>query len=162
MAHANESATLGGGCFWCLDAVFRQLRGIEKVDSGYAGGLVENPSYRDVCTGMTGHAEVVQVTFDPAKVSYDKLLDVFWSVHDPTQLNRQGPDIGSNYRSVIFYHDSEQANRARKSKEDLQTSGRLGFGKVVTQIVPASDFWKAEEYHQQYFDKQGHCGKCKF
>jgi peptide-methionine (S)-S-oxide reductase len=165
MAESSDKyklATFGAGCFWHVEAKFRQIEGVVSTAVGFMGGTVKNPSYHDVCYGETGHAEVVQITFDPAKVSYDKLLDVFWSVHDPTQLNRQGPDIGSNYRSVIFYHDTEQATKARKSKEDLQTSGRLGFGKVVTQIVPASDFWKAEEYHQQYFDKQGHCGKCKF
>lgn len=152
-------ATFGAGCFWHVEAKFRRVEGVVSTTVGFMGGTVKNPSYHDVSSGDTGHAEVVQITFDPAKMSYDKLLEVFWTSHDPTQLNRQGADMGANYRSVIFYHDAEQAVKARKSKEDLQTSGRLGFGKVVTQIVPASDFWKAEEDHQQYFEKQGHCGK---
>jgi peptide-methionine (S)-S-oxide reductase len=124
------------------------------------GGSVANPTYQQVCNGETGHAEVVQVMYDPAQVSYEALLTVFWSVHNPTQLNRQGPDIGSNYRSVIFYHDAEQGRVARRSKEELQVSGRLGFGKIVTAIQPATAFYRAEEYHQQYFEKQGGHGTC--
>jgi peptide-methionine (S)-S-oxide reductase len=153
-------ATLGAGCFWGVEAAFRKISGVTSTAVGYMGGTLKNPTYRDVCSGETGHAEVVQVTFDPAKVSYDQLLDVFWSIHDPTQLNRQGPDVGSNYRSVIFYHDAEQGAKARKSKEDLETSGRRGFSRIMTQIVPAGEFFRAEEYHQQYFEKKGggHCG----
>ncbi len=165
MAENKDSyqlASFGAGCFWHVEAEFRKVEGVVSTAVGFMGGMTKNPSYHDVCSGNTGHAEVVQITFDPAKTSYDTLLEVFWSVHDPTQLNRQGPDIGSNYRSVIFYHNAEQAAKARKSKEDLQTSGKLGFGKVVTQIIPASEFWKAEEYHQQYFDKQGRGGTCRF
>jgi len=124
------------------------------------GGTLKSPTYEDVCSGETGHAEVVQVTYDPAVVTYDDLLAVFWSVHNPTQLNRQGPDYGSNYRSVIFYHDKDQAARARRSRDDMQISGRFGFGKIVTQILPASEFWRAEEYHQQYVEKHGGHGGC--
>jgi len=153
-------ATFGAGCFWGVEAAFRKIDGVVSTAVGYMGGTLKNPTYHDVCSGTTGHAEVVQLTFDPAKVSYDQLLDVFWSVHDPTQLNRQGPDRGSNYRSVIFYHDTEQGAQARRSKEDLETSGRCGFSRIMTQIVPAGEFWRAEEYHQQYFEKKGggHCG----
>jgi len=124
------------------------------------GGTLKSPTYEDVCSGETGHAEVVQVTYDPGVVTYDDLLAVFWSVHNPTQLNRQGPDYGSNYRSVIFYHDKDQAARARRSRDDMQISGRFGFGKIVTQILPASEFWRAEEYHQQYVEKHGGHGGC--
>ena len=122
------------------------------------GGTLKNPMYKDVCTGQTGHAEVVQVTYDPSIVSYEQLLDVFWSVHDPTQLNRQGPDKGTNYRSVIFYHDAEQGRIARKSKETIGASGAFRFGKIMTMIMPAPEFYRAEEYHQQYYKQQG--GKC--
>ncbi len=116
---------------------------------------MKNPSYEQVCSGATGHAEVVQVTYDPKLVSYDELLSVFWSIHNPTQLNRQGPDVGSNYRSVIFYHDEDQGRAARRSREELQVSGRFGSGRIVTAIQPATEFWRAEEYHQQYFEKHG-------
>jgi peptide-methionine (S)-S-oxide reductase len=124
------------------------------------GGMVRNPTYEQVCTGETGHAEVVQVTYDPAKVTFQQLLEVFWSIHNPTQLNRQGPDIGPNYRSVIFYHDAEQAKLARDFKENLAVSGRFGFGKIVTVIQPAPEFYRAEEYHQRYFEKHGGHGGC--
>ena len=124
------------------------------------GGTLKNPTYENVCTGTTGHAEVVQVTYDPKKVSYGHLLDVFWTVHDPTQLNRQGPDIGPNYRSVIFYHDAEQGKIARKSKENLEVSGKFGFGRIMTTIQPAPEFFRAEEYHQHYHKKHG--GSCRF
>ena len=150
-----KTATFGAGCFWGVEAAFRKVRGVTATAAGYMGGSTKNPGYEQVCTGRTGHAEVVQVTYDPAQVTYDELLSVFWSIHNPTQLNRQGPDIGSNYRSVIFYHDAEQGQKARKSKEELQVSGRFGFGKVVTAIQPATEFWRAEEYHQQYFEKHG-------
>ena len=160
MRNTNLLATFGAGCFWGVEAAFRKVNGVTATAAGYMGGTTRKPSYHDVCSGETGHAEVVQVTYDPVKVSYDQLLDVFWSIHDPTQLNRQGPDVGSNYRSVIFYHDAEQGTRARKSKENLETAGRRGFSKIMTQIVPAKEFWRAEEYHQQYFEKNGggHCG----
>jgi peptide-methionine (S)-S-oxide reductase len=154
------TATFGAGCFWGVEASFRKVKGVISTAVGYMGGSLKNPSYEQVCSGETGHAEVVQVTYDPAVVSFDELLTVFWSIHDPTQLNRQGPDFGSNYRSVIFYHNPEQAVVARKSKESVQVSGRFGFGKIVTQILPASEFWRAEEYHQQYFEKHGGHGTC--
>ena len=155
-----KTATFGAGCFWGVEAAFRKVRGVISTAAGYMGGSVANPTYQQVCNGETGHAEVVQVMYDPAQVSYEALLTVFWSVHNPTQLNRQGPDIGSNYRSVIFYHDAEQGRVARRSKEELQVSGRLGFGKIVTAIQPATAFYRAEEYHQQYFEKQGGHGTC--
>nr|WP_320161881.1 peptide-methionine (S)-S-oxide reductase MsrA [uncultured Methanoregula sp.] len=160
MAETGEvkTATFGAGCFWGVEAAFRKVDGVIGTAAGYMGGFVKNPTYEQVCTGETGHAEVVQVTFDPAKVSYEQLLEVFWSIHDPTQLNRQGPDTGANYRSVIFYHDPGQAKSARASKLDQEVSGRFGFGKIVTVIQPAAEFYRAEKYHQQYFEKHGgHC-----
>ncbi len=155
-----KTATFGAGCFWGVEAAFRNVPGVTATAAGYMGGSTKNPTYGQVCTGDTGHAEVVQVMYDPSRVPYEKLLSVFWSIHDPTQLNRQGPDVGSNYRSVIFYHDEDQARIARKSKEELQVSGRFGFGKIVTAIQPKAEFWRAEEYHQQYFGKHGRhsCG----
>jgi peptide-methionine (S)-S-oxide reductase len=150
-----KTATFGAGCFWGVEAAFRRIQGVTATAAGYMGGSAKNPGYEQVCSGETGHAEVVQVTYDPARVTYDELLSVFWSIHNPTQLNRQGPDTGSNYRSVIFYHDPEQGRLARKSKENIQVSGRFGFGKIVTAIQPATEFWRAEEYHQQYFGKNG-------
>lgn len=155
-----KKATFGAGCFWGVEAAFSKVPGVVATAVGYMGGSVKNPTYEQVCTGETGHAEVVQVTYDPARVSYDVLLAVFWSIHNPTQLNRQGPDRGSNYRSVIFYHDAGQGQKARRSKEDLQVSGRFGFGRIVTAIQPATEFWRAEEYHQQYFRKHGGHGAC--
>lgn len=155
---AYKIATFGAGCFWGVEEAFRKANGVEMTAVGYMGGSLQNPTYKDVCTGRTGHAEVVQVTYDPSKISYEQLLDIFWSVHDPTQLNRQGPDIGSNYRSVIFYHDAEQGRLARKSKEKIEVSGMFGFRKIMTVIVPASEFYRAEEYHQRYYEKHG--GSC--
>ncbi|MDD1684327.1 MAG: peptide-methionine (S)-S-oxide reductase MsrA [Methanoregula sp.] len=155
-----KTATFGAGCFWGAEATFYKMRGVVATAVGYMGGSVKNPTYEQVCTGETGHAEVVQVTYDPAQVTYHELLSVFWSVHDPTQLNRQGPDIGSNYRSVIFYHDAEQGRIARQSKEELQLSGRYGFGRIVTAIQPATEFYRAEEYHQQYLGKHGGHAAC--
>ncbi len=155
-----KTATFGAGCFWGVEASFRKVPGVTATAVGYMGGHTRNPSYEQVCSGRTGHAEVVQVTYDPSQVTYDELLSVFWSIHDPTQLNRQGPDVGSNYRSVIFYHDPEQAEIARRSKEDLQVSGRFGTGRIVTAIQPATEFWRAEEYHQQYFEKHGGHAAC--
>jgi len=154
----NKTATFGAGCFWCVEEAFSKVPGVVATAVGYMGGTLKNPGYKDVCSGQTGHAEVVRVTFDPSIVSYYQLLDVFWSVHDPTQLNRQGPDTGTNYRSVIFYHDAEQGRIARKSKEALEASGAFSFGKIMTVIMPAPEFYRAEEYHQQYYKKQG--GKC--
>ena len=154
-----KTATFGAGCFWGVEAAFRNVSGVVTTAVGYMGGTVKNPTYETVCTGQSGHAEVVQVMFDPLKVSYEHLLDVFWSIHDPTQLNRQGPDFGTNYRSVIFFHDAEQARLARKSKEKIEVSGVFGFRKVMTEITPASQFYRAEEYHQRYYEKHG--GSCR-
>jgi peptide-methionine (S)-S-oxide reductase len=147
-------ATFGAGCFWGVEVAFRQLRGVSDAAVGYAGGAVADPSYQQVCTGRTGHAEVVQVEYDPAQVSYEQLLDVFFANHDPTQLNRQGPDVGTQYRSVVFYHDEAQAQAARAAKEALQACGRYRRP-VVTEIVPFSNFFRAEEYHQRYLEKRG-------
>jgi len=153
-----EKATFGAGCFWGVEAAFRQLKGVKATAVGYAGGTTKNPTYEEVCTDRTGHAEVVQVDFDPAEVSYAELLETFWGNHDPTQLDRQGPDVGTQYRSVIFYHSPEQAAAARVSKERLEASGR-DQRPIVTEIAPAGEFWRAEEYHQQYLEKRGlsHC-----
>jgi len=149
-----EKATFAAGCFWGVEASFRQVRGVRDAQVGYTGGHKENPTYKEVCYTDTGHAEAVEVTFDPEVVSYEDLLDLFWRIHDPTQLNRQGPDVGTQYRSAIFFHDSRQEAAARASKAGLQKSGRLPRP-VVTEITPASAFWRAEEYHQQYFEKMG-------
>lgn len=150
-----EKATFAAGCFWGVEAAFRQIDGVVSTRVGYTGGTWENPTYSDICTGKTGHAEAVEVTFDPSIVSYDKLLDVFWKIHDPTTLNRQGPDTGTQYRSTIFYHNDEQKKKAIESRERLQTS-RKYKKEIVTEIVPASEFYEAEEYHQRYFEKHGH------
>ena len=149
-----EIATFGAGCFWGVEAAFRRVPGVLDAVSGYSGGHTENPSYKDVCTDRTGHAEVVQVTFDPSKVSYEQLLDVFWKIHNPTQVNRQGPDFGTQYRTAIFYHSPEQEAAARKSKQALEASARFRQP-VVTEITPAGPFWRAEEYHQRYLEKRG-------
>jgi peptide-methionine (S)-S-oxide reductase len=146
----EEKATLGGGCFWCLEAVFEQLKGVTKVESGYAGGQTPNPSYRDVCSGATGHAEVVQVTFDPAIVSYSDVLDVFFGTHDPTTLNRQGHDVGTQYRSVILYHTPAQKQAAEEKIAQLTAAGLFGRP-IVTQVAPLDRFHPAEDYHQGYF-----------
>jgi len=147
---ANELATLGGGCFWCLEAVFEQLKGVTKVESGYAGGNVAEPTYQRVCTGSTGHAEVVQVTFDAAVVSFREVLEVFFGIHDPTTLNRQGADVGTQYRSAIFYHTPEQKQVAEDLIRDLNAAGIWGKP-IVTEVVPFQVFFKAEDYHQEYF-----------
>lgn len=146
-------ATFGAGCFWGVEAAFRKVPGVGDVTVGYMGGTVENPTYEDVCTGRTGHAEVVQVEYDPSEVSFDDLLDVFWRAHDPTTMNRQGPDVGTQYRSVIFRHSPEQQAAANASKEKLQASGRFS-DPIVTEITPASAFYRAEEYHQRYLEKR--------
>jgi peptide-methionine (S)-S-oxide reductase len=153
-----EIATFGAGCFWGVEESFRQIPGVVDTKVGYLGGSKQNPTYEDVCTDETGHAEVVQVTYDPAQVSYDKLLDVFWGAHDPTTLNRQGPDMGTQYRSAIFFHSPEQQQIALASKEKAQASGRFRRP-IVTEITPASTFYVAEDYHQQYLAKRGlsHC-----
>lgn len=154
-----EKATFAAGCFWGVEANFRKVKGVIATAVGYTGGNFENPTYKDVCTGRTGHAETVDILFDPAVVSYEQLLEVFWNIHDPTTRNRQGPDIGTQYRSAIFYHNEEQRATAIVSKERAQSSGK--FKKpIVTEIVPASTFYRAEEYHQQYFEKGG-MGGCR-
>ncbi len=149
-----EKATFGAGCFWGVEETFRKTKGVKDTAVGYTGGSLENPTYKDVCSNESGHAEAVEVTFDPAEVSYDELLDVFWSNHNPTTLNRQGPDWGTQYRSAIFFHSPEQETAARASKEKLEKSGRYNRP-IVTQIVPASVFYRAEEYHQRYLEKRG-------
>ena len=147
----HELATFGSGCFWCTEAIFEQLNGVLKVTSGYSGGQTQNPTYKEVCTGKTGHAESVQVVYEPGKISFDELLEVFWQVHDPTTLNRQGADVGTQYRSVIFYHNEEQKEKAEKYKAELQKSG--AFDKpIVTEIALFSKFYTAENYHQEYYE----------
>lgn len=147
-------ATFGAGCFWGVEAAFRRMSGVNEVFSGYAGGDKDNPTYEEVCTGRTGHAEVVEVDYNPDKISYVELLNTFWAVHDPTTLNRQGPDIGTQYRSAIYFHTSEQQEAARDSLLSQNESGRYR-NPIVTEITQASTFYKAEEYHQRYFEKQG-------
>jgi peptide-methionine (S)-S-oxide reductase len=150
----SEMATFGAGCFWGVEAKFRMIPGVEDAIVGYSGGKTENPTYKDVCTDTTGHAEVVQVSFDPKKVSYETLVEAFWHMHDPTQVNRQGPDFGTQYRTAIFFHTPEQEAIAKKSKAALNASRK--FGKpIATEITPAGPFWKAEEYHQRYLEKRG-------
>jgi peptide-methionine (S)-S-oxide reductase len=150
MSEQREVTTLGGGCFWCLDGIFRDLKGVEKVESGYAGGQIKNPSYREVCSGTTGHAEVVQVTFDPAVVSFRDLLGVFFTIHDPTTQDRQGADVGTQYRSVVLYHSDEQRRVAEQVISEL-TDAKVWDNPIVTQIVPFTTFYPAEQYHQDYF-----------
>jgi peptide-methionine (S)-S-oxide reductase len=150
----QEIATFGAGCFWGIEAAFRRVPGVLDAAVGYSGGRTENPSYQDVCTDTTGHAEVVQVTFDPEKLGYDQLLDAFWTVHDPTQVNRQGPDHGKQYRTAIFFHSPEQEAAAKKSKQALEASGKLRRP-IATEITAAGPFWRAEEYHQRYLEKRG-------
>jgi len=147
-------AAFGAGCFWGVESAFRQVKGVTDAAVGYMGGTLANPTYEDVCTDRTGHAEVVQLEYDPAQVSYEDLLRVFFEIHDPTQLNRQGPDYGKQYRSVIFFYDPAQEQAARKMRDDLDQAGRFSR-KIVTQIVAAPEFWRAEEYHQRYFEKHG-------
>jgi peptide-methionine (S)-S-oxide reductase len=149
-----ETATFGAGCFWGVEAAFRQAPGVVSTYVGFMGGTLDSPTYQDVCTDKTGHAEVVQITYDPLMTSYNDLLRVFWQSHDPTTVNRQGPDVGTQYRSVIFYHTPEQEALARASKEGLERAGAFKRP-IVTEIVPASGFWRAEEYHQQYLEKRG-------
>jgi peptide-methionine (S)-S-oxide reductase len=148
----EKKATFGAGCFWGVEAAFRQIQGVKSTRVGYLGGTLENPTYQDVCSNTTGHAEVVEVVYDPDRISYDDLLDVFWENHDPTTLNRQGPDVGTQYRSAVFFHDDEQQVAALKSKALRQT----GLSRpIVTEITPASTFYEAEDYHQQYLEKRG-------
>lgn len=160
MKDTVQKATFGAGCFWGVEAAFRKVKGVISTSVGYMGGSLDNPTYEDVCTDRTGHAEVVEVLYDPTAVSYKDLLEVFWKIHDPTTLNRQGPDRGTQYRSVIFYHTPEQEAQARESINELKQSGRYKK-EIVTAIEPASKFWKAEEYHQQYYEKTGR-SSCRF
>ena len=155
---AEEKATLGAGCFWGVEETYRRLAGVKSTQVGYMGGKTKNPTYKDVCTDATGHAEVLEVTFDPEVISYHDILEVFWDNHNPTTLNRQGPDVGTQYRSAIFYHSPEQEAEARASRDEAQER----FPRpIVTEITPATDFWRAEEYHQQYLEKRG-LSQCHF
>ena len=156
----TEIATFGAGCFWGVEAAFRRLPGVVDVASGYSGGHMPNPTYKDVCAHTTGHAEVVQITFDPQKISYDQLLDVFWQIHNPTQVNRQGPDVGTQYRSAIFVHSLEQQAIAEKSKAALAANGKFQRP-IATEITTAGPFYRAEEYHQKYLEKHG-AASCHF
>lgn len=154
-----EVATLGAGCFWCVEAVFQRLKGVTKVESGYTGGKTKNPTYREICTGATGHAEVAQVTFDPKVISFKDILEVFWRTHDPTTLNRQGNDVGTQYRSAIFYHNDEQRKIAEQSRKEAGEAG-IWTNKIVTEITPLGTYYPAEDYHQNYYNnnrKQGYC-----
>jgi peptide-methionine (S)-S-oxide reductase len=155
---AEEKATLGAGCFWGVEATYRRLAGVKSTAVGYMGGKLKDPTYKDVCTDSTGHAEVLEVTFDPAVISYHDILEVFWDNHNPTTLNRQGPDVGTQYRSAIFYHSPEQEAEARASRDSAQAR----FPRpIMTEITPATEFWRAEEYHQQYLEKRG-LSQCHF
>lgn len=156
-----EVITFGAGCFWCVEAVFQQVEGVTKVQSGYMGGKIKNPTYREVCSGLTGHAEVCQVTYDPKKVSVPELLEVFWKTHDPTTLNRQGADVGTQYRSAVFYHNDEQRRLAEAYKKKLDESGAFA-NRIVTEISPASAFYVAEDYHQNYYNENGEAPYCQF
>lgn len=159
-----EQATFAAGCFWGIEAEFRRVEGVVTTIVGYTGGDVSSPTYEQVCSGTTGHAEAVRVVFDPTNVTYDQLLDVFWRIHDPTQVDRQGPDIGTNYRSAIFYHSPEQKELAESSKDRLQKSGKFGKKPIATEISPVTEFWTAEEYHQHYYEKcgSGYCTSQKY
>jgi peptide-methionine (S)-S-oxide reductase len=156
----TEVATLAGGCFWCLEAVFEELRGVQKVESGYSGGTVPNPTYRQVCTGTTDHAEVVQLTFDPTVISFRDVLEVFFTIHDPTTLNRQGPDVGTQYRSAIFYHTPEQKRVAEEVIAELEAA-HVWDTPIVTEVTPLRDFYRAEDYHQEYFRLNGEQPYCR-
>lgn len=154
-----DTATFGAGCFWCVEAVFQRLNGVISIESGYSGGSIKNPAYREVCMGTTGHAEVCRILFDKTKVSFDELLEVFWKTHDPTTLNQQGNDIGTQYRSVVFYHNDEQKKLAEKYKEEINKSGAYP-NPIVTEISPLINYFKAEDYHQNYFNQNGQEGYC--
>ncbi len=154
-----EIATLGAGCFWCVEAIFQDLKGVLKVESGYSGGTIKNPSYREICSGTTGHAEVCQIYFDPKQISFEDILEVFWTTHDPTTLNRQGADSGTQYRSAIFYHSESQKTVALKSKSEIAT--KIWDDPIVTEISPYSQFYVAEEYHQNYYNENGTAPYCQ-
>jgi peptide-methionine (S)-S-oxide reductase len=157
----SEIATFGSGCFWCTEAIFLNVDGVNKVESGYSGGKVKNPTYKEVCSGLTGHAEVVRITYDPAKVSYDQLLEIFWQTHDPTTLNQQGADVGTQYRSVIFYHNDDQKKKAEYYKQRLEEEKAFDQP-IVTEISPAAKFYKAEDYHQNYFNLNRNAPYCTY
>jgi len=159
MTGKTDTAVFGSGCFWCTEAIFERLKGVESVDAGYCGGTVPNPTYEQVCSGKTGHAEVARIIFDPSVITYEQLLDVFWTTHDPTTLNRQGSDIGAQYRSVIFYLNDEQKEKAEKSKKDIAPT--LWNDPIVTEISPLTNFYLAEDYHQQYYDANPYAGYCQ-
>jgi peptide-methionine (S)-S-oxide reductase len=159
--HRLDTATFGAGCFWCTEAQFQQLKGVEKVESGYTGGAVKNPTYKEVCAGTTGHAEVCNIYYDPSEITYDELLAAFWTSHDPTQLNRQGNDVGTQYRSAIFYHNEEQKQKAESYKQKLNEE-KAWEKPVVTEISPAVVFYKAEDYHQNYYNENGTAPYCTF
>ncbi len=161
MSSTMETATLGGGCFWCVEAIYQDVIGVDKVVSGYAGGAVENPTYQQVCSGTTGHAEVVQIVFDPAVISFEEILFIFWCTHDPTTLNRQGNDVGTQYRSVIFYHDEQQKSIAERSMAETDASD-LWPDPIVTEIAPLPIFYEGEEYHQNYFVENPYQPYCIF
>ncbi len=156
-----ELATFGAGCFWCTEAVFQRVNGVEKVQSGYMGGKVKNPTYREVTSGLTGHAEVAQITFNPAIISFDELLEIFWATHDPTTLNRQGADVGTQYRSAVFYHNESQKQLSEGYKQKLNASGAFDRP-IVTEITPASTFYIAEDYHQNYYNLNGNAPYCTY
>jgi peptide-methionine (S)-S-oxide reductase len=158
---ANSIATFGSGCFWCTEAIFQDVEGVTKVVSGYMGGKVKNPTYKEVCSGLTGHAEVIQVSYDSSTISYPELLEIFWKTHDPTTLNQQGADVGTQYRSVVFYHDDEQRLLAEKYKNQLDKAGAFS-NPIVTEISPASTFYVAEDYHQNYYNLNGKAPYCTF
>ncbi|WP_320052703.1 peptide-methionine (S)-S-oxide reductase MsrA [uncultured Acetobacteroides sp.] len=160
-AHKYEVATFGQGCFWCAEAIFKELNGVTKVESGYSGGTIANPTYKEVCSGQTGHAEVIQITFDPSKISYDELLEVFWKTHNPTTLNRQGNDIGTQYRSVIFYHNEEQKRLAEAYKKKLADE-KIWDNPIVTEISLYTKFYKAEDYHQNYYENNPNQAYCQY
>ncbi len=156
-----DTATLGAGCFWCVEAVFQRLKGVVSIESGYSGGHIKNPAYREVCMGTTGHAEVCRIVYDKSKVSFDELLEVFWKTHDPTTMNRQGNDVGTQYRSAVFYHNDEQKHLAEKYKKAINESGAYP-SPVVTEISPLINYYKAEDYHQNYYNLNGQEGYCRY
>jgi len=160
MSEKTDTAIFGAGCFWCVEAIFQRLKGVESIESGYTGGTVENPTYKQVCTGETGHAEVAKIVFNPDVISYNDLLEVFWTTHDPTTLNQQGADIGTQYRSAVFYLNDEQKMQAEKSKSEIAT--QIWDGTIVTEITPLKKYYKAEDYHQNYFNQNSDQSYCRF
>ena len=160
MSEKTDTAIFGAGCFWCVEAIFQRLKGVESIESGYTGGTVENPTYKQVCTGETGHAEVAKIIFNPDVISFNELLEVFWTTHDPTTLNQQGADIGTQYRSAVFYLNDEQKMQAEKSKSEIAT--QIWDGSIVTEITPLKKYYKAEDYHQNYFNQNSDQSYCSF